>query len=489
MAWKQHQRFCPYSIGNYCSGAFWLANTHVVGHRAERAAAPENSMEALLHAVNYGVPVEIDFMLAEDGEVIGLHDAIYDYSEHGSSFHCHRLNLVGAPQAIRSTCSVDFGLRSYHIPIALLEEVLHIFHYYQAQTRNGMPSLFLELKLPTAPFIFKDAEILGGWAAYYVKQGGLGLLSKVWFTSLDEQAIASAKNQGGDTVLVKKPAGLGGPVFANQFVDAIDEAAAGGHKALMFDVTALFEKSDSLYEKAKQNHATWQSQVAWPLITSWSSWGKPGSAPDYDIYTKASWDAGHDYMYRLNQGWAKIPPKYHEWFHPPVDSSNVYGVCGRDMPLPCLYGGPTVSNAPKRTAHNSYGLGRVFVKESSEYASGENFPGNMELVPPPTPRMYELREYAASKGVKIGAYWSDFSLSVGMKRPATLEEVALCNLFSDCGMPSFDNLLQGGRYIGHAVVFDLDFMLVDDLAKTKVQWEWLKAKELKANHLNSDTCN
>jgi hypothetical protein len=24
--------------------------------------------------------------------------------------------------------------------------------------------------------------------------------------------------------------------------------------------------------------------------------------------------------------------------------------------------------------------------------------------------------------------------------------------------------------------FDLDFMLVDDLAKTKLQWEWLKAK-------------
>jgi hypothetical protein len=37
--------------------------------------------------------------------------------------------------------------------------------------------------------------------------------------------------------------------------------------------------------------------------------------------------------------------------------------------------------------------------------------------------------------------------------------------------------------------FDLDFMLVDDLAKTKVQWEWLRAKELKANHLASDIWN
>ncbi|MCA2986447.1 MAG: hypothetical protein INH02_03390 [Gemmatimonas sp.] len=491
MAWKQHRQLCDSMSGNYCYGGFWLANTHVVGHRAERAAAPENTMEALLHAVRYGVPVEIDFMLAEDGEVIGLHDAIYDYSEHGSSFHCHRLNLVGAPQAIRSTCSVDFGLRSYHIPIALLEEVLHIFHYYQAQTRNGMPSLFLELKLPTAPFIFKDAEILGGWAAYYVKQGGLGLLSKVWFTSLDEQAIASAKNQGGDTVLVKKPAGLGGPVFANQFVDAIDEAAAGGHKALMFDVTALFEKSDSLYEKAKQNHATWQSQVTWSLITSWSSNGAAGSAPDYDIYSKLSWDAGWSFMSRLNASpkMDDIPPEDGEWFKPPPASSNVYGVCGRDMPLPCLYGGPTASNAPKRTAHGSYGLGRVFVKETSEYASVADFHNNKEPLPPPTLRMYELREYAASKGVKIGAYWSDFSLSVGMKRPATLEEVALCNLVPYCGMSSFDNLLQGGRYIGHAVVFDLDFMLVDDLAKTKVQWEWLKGKELKANHLTSDIWN
>ena len=490
MAWKQHRQLCNNMSGNLCSPSFWLANTHVVGHRAERAAAPENSMEALLHAVNYGVPVEIDFMLAEDGEVIGLHDAIYDYSEHGSSFHCHRLNLVGAPQAIRSTCSVDFGLRSYHIPIALLEEVLHIFHYYQAQTRNGMPSLFLELKLPTAAFIFKDAEILGGWAAYYVKQGGLGLLSKVWFTSLDEQAIASAKNQGGDTVLVKKPAGLGGPVFANQFVDAIDEAAAGGHKALMFDVTALFEKSDSLYEKAKQNHATWQSQVDWSLITSWSSnpQGAAGDAPDFDIYDKSSWDATMAWVTRYNNGQEGLPPRV--WVKPPLASSIVYGVCGRDMPLPCLYGGPTVSNAPMRTAHNSYGLGRVFVKETSEYASVLDFPDNVEPLPPPTLRMYELREYAASRGVKIGAYWSDLSLSGGMKRPATPEEAELCaSHYPVCGFEVFDVKLQGGRYIGHAVVFDLDFMLVDDLAKTKVQWEWLKAKELKANHLNSDTWN
>lgn len=40
--------------------------------------------------------------------------------------------------------------------------------------------------------------------------------------------------------------------------------------------------------------------------------------------------------------------------------------------------------------------------------------------------------------------------------------------------------------------FNLDFMLVDDLAKTKVLWEWLKTewlktKELKAEHLASDT--
>ncbi|MFN7432944.1 MAG: hypothetical protein ACK5T1_07255, partial [Betaproteobacteria bacterium] len=145
--------------------------------------------------------------------------------------------------------------------------------------------------------------------------------------------------------------------------------------------------------------------------------------------------------------------------------------------------------APKRTAHGSYGLGRVFVKETSEYASVADFHNNKEPLPPPTLRMYELREYAASKGVKIGAYWSDFFPSVGMKRPATLLEVALCSLDPNCGLSSFDNLLQGGRYIGHAVVFDLDFMLVDDLAKTKVQWEWLKGKELKANHLTSDIWN
>jgi len=490
MAWKQHRQLCDNMSGNYCYGGFWLANTHVVGHRAERAAAPENTMEALLHAVKYGVPVEIDFMLAEDGEVIGLHDAIYDYSEHGSSFHCHRISLVAAPWAIRKTCSMDFGLRDYYVPIATLDEVMEAFQTYQAQTRGGLPSLFLELKLPTSPFVYKDAELLGGWAAYYVQQSGLS--SKVWFTSLSAQAVTSAKNGGGQTVLVRNPAGLGGPISAADFVAAIDEAAAGNHKGLMFDVTALFERSDGLYETAKKNHATWQSQVTWSLITSWSSNGAAGSAPDYDVFSKLSWDAGMSFMSRINAKPPKdsIPPEDGEWFKPPPASSNVYGVCGRDMPLPCLYGGPTVSNAPKRTALGSYGLGRVFVKESSEYTSVVDIPNNMEPLPPPTLRMYELREYAASRGVKIGAYWSDLSLSGGMKRPATPEETKLCaDRYPFCGFEVFDVKLQGGRYIGHAVVFDLDFMLVDDLAKTKVQWEWLRAKELKANHLASDIWN
>ncbi|MFO0454171.1 MAG: glycerophosphodiester phosphodiesterase [Pseudomonadota bacterium] len=489
MAWKQHRQLCNNMSGNLCSPSFWLANTHVVGHRAERAAAPENTMEALLHAVLWGVPVEIDFMLAEDGEVIGLHDAIYDYSEHGQSFHCHRIRLVEAPWAIRKTCSMDFGLRDYYVPIATLDEVMEAFQTYQAQTRDGLPSLFLELKIPTA-LVYKDAELLGGWAAYYVQQSGLS--SKVWFTSLSAQAVTSAKNGGGQTVLVRNPAGLGGPISAADFVAAIDEAAAGNHKGLMFDVTALFERSDGLYETAKKNHATWQSQVTWSLITSWSSNGAAGSAPDYDVFSKLSWNAGMSFMSRLNAKPPKdsIPPEDGEWFKPPPASSNVYGVCGRDMPLPCLYGGPTVSNAPKRTAHGSYGLGRVFVKETSEYASVADFDKNKEPLPPPTLRMYELREYAASKGVKIGAYWSDSSLSGGMKRPATLMETQLCaENYPFCGGEAFDVKLQGGRYIGHAVVFDLDFMLVDDLAKTKVQWEWLKAKELKANHLNSDTWN
>ncbi len=286
MAWKQHRQLCDNMSGNYCYGGFWLANTHVVGHRAERAAAPENTMEALLHAVKYGVPVEIDFMLAEDGEVIGLHDAIYDYSEHGSSFHCHRISLVAAPWAIRKTCSMDFGLRDYYVPIATLDEVMEAFQTYQAQTRGGLPSLFLELKLPTSPFVYKDAELLGGWAAYYVQQSGLS--SKVWFTSLSAQAVTSAKNGGGQTVLVRNPAGLGGPISAADFVAAIDEAAAGNHKGLMFDVTALFERSDGLYETAKKNHATWQSQVTWSLITSNSSNGAAGSAPDYDVFSKLS---------------------------------------------------------------------------------------------------------------------------------------------------------------------------------------------------------
>ncbi len=489
MAWKQHRRLCDNMSGNWCYGGFWLANTHVVGHRAERAAAPENSMEALLYATQYKVPVEIDFMLAEDREVIGVHDAIYDYSEHGSSWHCHRIDLVGAPQAIRSTCSVDFGLRPYHVPIATMDEVLHIFQSYQAQTRNGVASLFLELKLPTHPFIYKDAKELGDLAATRVAEEGLS--SKVWFTSLDDQAVTSAKNQGGATVLVKKPvlpAGIGGPVSADQFVKAIDEAAAGGHKALMFDITALFEKSDSLYETAKKNHEAWKTTVDWSLITSWSSGSIAGSAPDFDIYSKFSWDASIAFGVRLGRGLDSLDPDDKEWVEPMPASWAGYGVCGRDMPLPCLYGGPTVSNAPKRTAHASYGLGRVFVKETSEYASVVDFPKNKEALPPPTLRMYELREYAASKGVKIGAYWSDLFVSLGMKRPATPGEMIICNLAA-CGRPSFDNLLQGGRYIGHAVVFDLDFMLVDDLAKTKVQWEWLKANELKANHLASDIWN
>ena len=479
-------RFNGDNSTNWCSANLWKSGVNVVGHRAERAAAPENTLEALLHAVKYGVPVEIDFMLAEDGEVIGLHDAIYDYSEHGSSFHCHRISLVEAPWAIRKTCSMDFGLRDYYVPIATLDQVMEAFQTYQAQTRDGLPSLFLELKIPSA-LVYKDAELLGGWAAYYVQQSGLS--SKVWFTSLSAQALSGAKIRGGKTVMVTNPAGLGGPISAADFVAAIDQAAANGHVALMFDITALFERSDGLYETAKKNHENWRKDINWNLYTSWSSGGIAGSAPDYDIYTKSSWDAATAFLALLNGGIVNRHPTPDEWAkHPPFEDK-VWGICGRDIVLPCLYGGPTGSNAPKRTAHNSHGLGRVFVKESTELTG--TLPYEKTPVPfPKLPRMYELRHYAQSKGLRLGAYWSDLSLSGGMKRPATLMETQLCaENYPFCGGEAFDVKLQGGRYIGHAVVFDLDFMLVDDLAKTKVQWEWLKAKELKAEHLTSDIWN
>jgi hypothetical protein len=52
---------------------------------------------------------------------------------------------------------------------------------------------------------------------------------------------------------------------------------------------------------------------------------------------------------------------------------------------------------------------------------------------------------------------------------------------------SQDNTMESVSPLRRPSCFDLDFMLVDDLAKTKLQWEWLKAKELKAEHLASDT--
>jgi len=76
----------------------------VIGHRGNRAHAPENTLESLREAVTLGVDaVEFDLRVSRDGVLVVMHDPMLDRTTNGSG-----------PVALRTVAelrSLDAGAR------------------------------------------------------------------------------------------------------------------------------------------------------------------------------------------------------------------------------------------------------------------------------------------------------------------------------------------------------------------------------------------
>jgi hypothetical protein len=172
-------------------------------------------------------------------------------------------------------------------------------------------------------------------------------------------------------------------------------------------------------------------------------------------------------------------------------SEAVYGICGLQGHLdwPCLYGGPAPANAPYRTNWGQRSLARVLMAPMPDGQMTQFTPFGRTTSLPQVPIGAELWQYAKAKNIKIGAYWADANLS-GVQRNLDIEDQltrdALALVTSNNGFVT-DTRHMPTRYLAHAVLFNLDFILVDSLSETESRWQWLLNNQITHAQMTSDT--
>jgi len=491
LAWQQHTLLGRYTSGsepdgNFTVPWFWYANTQVVGHRAERDDMPENTLLALRYAMQKGVSVEMDLMIDEDGELFFQHDGVYDFFFTGRSPECHNRYMPEMTSAEREGCDVGAGKTRRidgWVKMPSLAEVLLEIVDYRPQVRAGMPAFLLELKAPIGLLRNSryDKAALGQQAAASVALAGLA--DRVWLTSLEDAALSAAREVSAlvKTVKVDKPGVLGRAIGA----DAIDETVGAGHAGLMVDVTKLYDGNSSLYGRAVAGHDSWKNSVSWndyvsfdPGIT-YRSTPPAGDLTSLGVYPKDVVDA---FFVR-----SRFTP-----FNAPA-SDPVYGICGLDvqnpMRWPCLYGGPAPAQAPYRTNWGQRSLARVLMAPMPDGQMTQFKPFGRTTSLPQAPIGAELWQYAKAKNLKIGAYWADAN-PVGVQRNLDIEDQITVGVLalrtSNYGFIT-DTRNMPLRYLAHAVLFNLDFMLVDSLRETESQWQWLLNNQITHAQMTSDT--
>jgi len=119
----------------------------VIGHRGNRAHAPENTLESLLQAVALGADaLEFDLRLSRDGQLVMFHDATLERTTDGQGPLAQRtladLKALDAGARFTPDGGRSFPWRSRGVRVASFDEVI-----------DGLPRdlpCIIELKTPAA---------------------------------------------------------------------------------------------------------------------------------------------------------------------------------------------------------------------------------------------------------------------------------------------------------------------------------------------------
>ena len=127
----------------------------VIGHRGNRVASPENTLESMREAVSVGVDgVEFDLRVSRDGRLVVMHDATLERTTNGAG----RVALHTAAQLRSFDAGANFTLnegksfpfRGRGVGVPLFDEIV-----------EGLPRelpLIIELKTPVAVPLLRDVE-------------------------------------------------------------------------------------------------------------------------------------------------------------------------------------------------------------------------------------------------------------------------------------------------------------------------------------------
>jgi glycerophosphoryl diester phosphodiesterase len=126
----------------------------VIGHRGNRAHAPENTLESLREAVALGVDaVEFDLRVSRDGKLVMIHDDTLDRTTNGSGPVALRTvtEMKGLDAGARFTPDGGrtFPWRGRGVRVATFDEVIE-------SLPRELPCI-IELKTPAATELLRDA--------------------------------------------------------------------------------------------------------------------------------------------------------------------------------------------------------------------------------------------------------------------------------------------------------------------------------------------
>ena len=125
----------------------------VIGHRGNRAQAPENTLESISQAVALGVDaVEFDVRVSRDGKLLVMHDPTLERTTNGSGFvnayTLHELQQLDAGANFTPDNGRSFPWRNRGIVVPSFDEIV--------ETVRELP-MIIELKTPAATELIRAA--------------------------------------------------------------------------------------------------------------------------------------------------------------------------------------------------------------------------------------------------------------------------------------------------------------------------------------------